>query len=184
MAEERGSCLIRDVRQDLQRRTIPDSVVDSLAWREDSICRRFAIAEASIADFTDRDCKCDVIAVGGDYTKPNDSTGTAAWSSDGGQHWTASTTPPHGYRSSVQWSGPLKLWITAGTNGSDISRDDGRTWQPLDNGNWNALSLPFVVGPNGRIARLALATSPSFQPLAVRRRQSSSAVPDPSPPRP
>ena len=94
------------------------------------------------------------IAVGGDYTKPNDSTGTAAYSTDGGLHWTASTIPPHGYRSAVQWSESLKAWITVGTNGSDISRDDGRTWQPLDNGNWNALSLPFVVGPNGRIARL------------------------------
>ncbi|MGA3080779.1 MAG: hypothetical protein ABSD44_05295 [Terracidiphilus sp.] len=32
--------------------------------------------------------------------------------------------------------------------------DDGKTWQPLDDGNWNALSLPFVVGPSGRIARI------------------------------
>ncbi len=95
-----------------------------------------------------------IIAVGGDYTKPNDSPGTAAFSTDGGEHWTTSTTPPHGYRSTVQWSESLHLWITAGTNGSDISRDDGKTWQPLDNGNWNALSLPFIVGPNGRIARL------------------------------
>ena len=62
--------------------------------------------------------------------------------------------PPHGFRSAVQWSEALRVWITVGTNGSDISRDDGKTWQPLDNGNWNALSLPFVVGPNGRIARL------------------------------
>jgi photosystem II stability/assembly factor-like uncharacterized protein len=92
--------------------------------------------------------------VGGDYAKPNESTGTAAWSADSGEHWTASTTPPHGYRSAVQWSEPQKLWITVGANGSDLSRDDGKTWQPLDNGNWNALSLPFVVGPNGRIARL------------------------------
>jgi photosystem II stability/assembly factor-like uncharacterized protein len=94
------------------------------------------------------------IAVGGDYTKPNDSAGTAAYSIDGGEHWTVSTTPPHGYRSAVEWSDSLRAWITVGTNGSDISRDDGRTWQPLDNGNWNALSLPFVVGPQGRIARL------------------------------
>ncbi|MGA2674195.1 MAG: hypothetical protein ABSE99_13315 [Terracidiphilus sp.] len=100
------------------------------------------------------------IAVGGDYTKPNESVGTAAWSGDSGRHWIASTTPPHGYRSAVQWSESLKLWITAGTNGSDISRDDGKTWQPLDNGNWNALSLPFVVGPNGRIARLNPAAIP------------------------
>ncbi|HEV2133383.1 MAG TPA: hypothetical protein VGR47_03895 [Terracidiphilus sp.] len=95
-----------------------------------------------------------LIAVGGDYTKPDESAGTAASSLDGGEHWTASATPPHGYRSAVQYSESLHAWITAGTNGSDISRDDGRTWQPLDNGNWNALSLPFVVGPNGRIARL------------------------------
>ena len=94
------------------------------------------------------------IAVGGDYTKPNDSTGTAAFSIDGGAHWTASTIPPHGYRSTVQWSEPLHLWITAGTNGSDISRDDGKTWQPLDNSNWNALSLPLHRRPAGRIARL------------------------------
>jgi hypothetical protein len=96
-----------------------------------------------------------LIAVGGDYTRPNEATGTAGFSTeDGGWTWTASTTPPHGYRSTVQWSEPLRLWITAGTNGSDISRDDGRTWQPLDNGNWNALSLPFIVGPQGRIAKL------------------------------
>jgi photosystem II stability/assembly factor-like uncharacterized protein len=101
------------------------------------------------------------VAVGGDFTKPNDPIGTAAWSSDGGQRWTASTNPPHGYRSAVQWGGSIKqsadrinAWITVGTNGSDISRDDGRTWQPLDNGNWNALSLPFIVGPKGRIGRL------------------------------
>jgi photosystem II stability/assembly factor-like uncharacterized protein len=101
------------------------------------------------------------IAVGGDYTKPNDCTGTAAWSADGGETWTASTTPPHGFRSAVQWSEALKLWITVGANGSDISRDDGKTWQSLDNGNWNALSLPFVVGPNGRIARLNPAALPA-----------------------
>jgi photosystem II stability/assembly factor-like uncharacterized protein len=101
------------------------------------------------------------VAVGGDYTKPGEGKGTAAWSEDLGQHWTASTAPPHGYRSTVQWSANLKLWFTAGTNGSDISRDDGRTWRPLDDGNWNALSLPFIVGPKGRIARL---NSAAIQP--------------------
>jgi photosystem II stability/assembly factor-like uncharacterized protein len=108
------------------------------------------------------------VAVGGDYAQPNASKGTAAWSTDGGKTWTASTTPPHGYRSSVQWGGSITrrdetvpAWITAGTNGSDISRDDGKTWQPLDNGNWNALSLPFIVGPKGRIARLNPAALPN-----------------------
>jgi hypothetical protein len=95
-----------------------------------------------------------VIAVGGTYDHPDSAAHTAAYSVNGGGAWQPSTTPPHGYRSTVQWSQSEKLWITAGTNGSDISRDDGRTWQPLDNGNWNALSLPFIVGPKGRIGRL------------------------------
>jgi hypothetical protein len=60
----------------------------------------------------------------------------------------------------VQWGESIHAWITAGTNGSDISRDDGKTWQPLDDGNWNALSLPFIVGPKGRIARLNAAALP------------------------
>ncbi len=95
-----------------------------------------------------------LIVVGGDYTKPNESVSTAAWTSDGGRTWTAARRPPHGYRSSVAWSDELKAWIAAGTNGSDISRDDGKTWASLDDGNWNALSLPFVVGPKGRIGKL------------------------------
>jgi hypothetical protein len=105
-----------------------------------------------------------LVAVGGDYSHPNDESSTAAFKLDFDKPWTASATPPHGYRSTVQWSESEKLWITAGTNGSDISRDDGRTWQPLDNGNWNALSLPFIVGPKGRIARL----NPSAIPLVPK----------------
>jgi photosystem II stability/assembly factor-like uncharacterized protein len=101
------------------------------------------------------------MAVGGDYKKPDETAGTAAWSADGGEHWTAAAKPPHGYRSSVEWSDALKAWITAGPNGSDISRDDGKTWAALDDGNWNALSLPFVVGSNGRIARIS---SPAIAP--------------------
>jgi photosystem II stability/assembly factor-like uncharacterized protein len=102
-----------------------------------------------------------LIAVGGDYTRPNDSSGTATSTHDLGNHWSVPEETPHGYRSTVQWSESLKLWITAGTNGSDLSRDDGKTWAALDNGNWNALSLPFIVGPNGRIGRLNPAAIPA-----------------------
>jgi photosystem II stability/assembly factor-like uncharacterized protein len=100
------------------------------------------------------------VAVGGDYTKPNESAGTAAWTTDGGKTWTAAAKPPHGYRSAVAWDADAKAWIAAGPNGSDISYDDGKTWTPLDDGKWNALSLPWVVGPDGRIAKLG--------PLPVR----------------
>ncbi len=43
------------------------------------------------------------IAVGGDYRKPEDATGTAAYTSDGGEHWSVPRKPPHGYRSAVAW---------------------------------------------------------------------------------
>jgi len=94
------------------------------------------------------------LAVGGDFKKPNDPSGTAAWTADGGRHWTAAATPPHGYRSAVAWYPEAKAWIAAGTNGSDVSHDGGKTWQPLDDGNWNALSMPYIVGPGGRIGKL------------------------------
>jgi len=99
------------------------------------------------------------IAVGGDYKKPNQAQGTAAWTDDMGLSWKAAATPPHGYRSAVEWSAELQAWLAVGTNGSDISRDDGKTWTPVDDGAWNAISLPFVVGPEGRIARLTVAAS-------------------------
>jgi photosystem II stability/assembly factor-like uncharacterized protein len=102
------------------------------------------------------------VAVGGDYRKPDEATGTAAFTADGGAHWTAAAQPPHGYRSAVAWDEAAKAWISAGTNGSDISYDDGKTWQWLDSGNWNALSLPWAVGPRGRIGKLGtLAATPA-----------------------
>ena len=102
--------------------------------------------------------RADLMIVGGDYSHPNE-PGNSAFVSGrpriGGMHNTQyPTKPPHGFRSAVAWDADAKAWIAAGTNGSDISYDDGKTWAPLDNGNWNALSLPWIVGPHGRIARL------------------------------
>ena len=120
----------------------------------------FSIARANATKFP---------VVGGDYQKPNDTSGTAAYTTDGGKTWIAAKTPPHGYRSSVAYDPTQKLWITVGPNGTDISRDDGKNWQPLKpsgydppdaDKNWNALSLPFVVGPNGRIGKLRTITPP------------------------
>ena len=104
-------------------------------------------------------------AVGGDYKTPDGSTNTAAYTTDGGKTWLPAQTPPHGYRSSVAYDPYTKTWITVGPNGTDISTDDGRNWHPVHpdlalheppdaDRNWNALSLPYVVGPHGRIGKL------------------------------
>jgi photosystem II stability/assembly factor-like uncharacterized protein len=94
------------------------------------------------------------VAVDGDYKDPAGSYGAAAWTNDGGRSWHGAGVFPSGYRSSVGWDADLRAWLTVGPNGSDISRDDGRTWRRFDSGQWNALSLPWVVGPAGRIASL------------------------------
>jgi photosystem II stability/assembly factor-like uncharacterized protein len=105
------------------------------------------------------------VLVGGDYAKSKEPADPTAFTTDGGKTWTASTTPPHGYRSAVAYDSKSKTWITVGPNGTDISTDDGRTWRALHpnpafndtpdaDQHWNALSLPFVVGPHGRIGKL------------------------------
>jgi photosystem II stability/assembly factor-like uncharacterized protein len=108
-----------------------------------------------------------IVAVGGDYKLPDQTTGTAAsWIDDhrANFRWHASDKPPHGYRSAVAWYAPLKTWIAAGPNGTDVSTDDGSHWYALKptgnetpdaDQNWNALSLPFAVGAHGRIGKLS-----------------------------
>jgi hypothetical protein len=93
------------------------------------------------------------VAVGGDYAQPQSGTNTAAFTLDSAQ-WHVALHPPAGYRSTVAWDATDGSWIAAGSHGSDVSRDNGNTWQPLDHANWNAISLPFAVGPDGRIGRL------------------------------
>ena len=104
-----------------------------------------------------------LVAIGGDYTKPDSSEYTSAFQTATG--WQPAITPPHGYRSAVAYDTKSKTWITVGPNGTDISTDDGRNWRALKpdlkwndvpdaDQHWNALSLPFVVGPHGRIGIL------------------------------
>jgi len=125
---------------------------------------RGASESAGGFSINDRDWCC-WVAVGGDYLKPGESNGTASYTHDGGTTWRAAHTPPHGYRSSVVYDAATKTWITVGPNGTDISIDDGRNWRavhpnpafnevPGADANWNAISLPFVVGPHGRIGKL------------------------------
>jgi photosystem II stability/assembly factor-like uncharacterized protein len=94
------------------------------------------------------------VAVGGDYSAPSKAEGTAAWRDPKTGKWTAATKLPHGYRSSVAWDAADNGWITVGVNGTDVSYDDGQSWSELGNDGYNAISLPWVVGPEGHIAKL------------------------------
>ncbi|NBD12466.1 WD40/YVTN/BNR-like repeat-containing protein [Corallococcus silvisoli] len=108
------------------------------------------------------------IAVGGNYKQPEVATGNVALTLDAGKKkWSAPAgNPPHGYRSCVA---PLtrerRMWLLAvGPTGSDVSKDAGRSWEPLDTTGFHAVSTPprtrdtaWAVGEEGRIAKLVTA---------------------------
>ena len=100
------------------------------------------------------------VAVGGDYQKPAGADRNLAFTSDGGRTWRlAEGASPAGFRSGVAWLRGREL-VTVGTSGSDHS-PDGRAWTPLDQENYNVVSIArtgavWAAGPRGRIARLLL----------------------------
>jgi hypothetical protein len=104
-----------------------------------------------------------LVAVGGDPAKPDATTAVAAVSTDSGNTWQLSGQQPGGYRTSVAFDSRRQRFITVGPNGTDVSLDDGVAWTPLRPGprdaadsdrNWTSISLPYVVGPKGRIGLL------------------------------
>jgi len=109
-----------------------------------------------------RDARHGVI-VGGNYTKEGEAIANVAMTDDGGMTWRAPSTPLSGYRSAVAWMrglGPAG-WIAVGPSGSDVSRDDGRSWAPAGGDGYDALSVSpdgragIATGARGRIARLS-----------------------------
>ena len=97
-----------------------------------------------------------VLAVGGDYKQPNSAKAVAARSGDSGATWQLAPQQPGGYRSAVG-SFSYGDFAAVGTNGTDISHDQGVHWKHTDSLNLNAVSFDgtngWAVGPKGTIAR-------------------------------
>lgn len=127
-------------------------------WRVATTPIRNDAPSAGIFSVAFRDARHGVV-VGGDYSKDGEARQTAALTMDGGQTWASPTKGPAGFRSAVKYLPKQRLWIATGTSGSDVSKDDGRTWTRFDDGAYNALSFTkdgatgWAVGPKGRIAR-------------------------------
>ena len=132
------------------------------------------VASAGIFSVAFKDAKNGII-VGGDYNKPNDPDKSVAVTRDGGKSWQLAANAS-GFRSAVAYlkrEGAVSL-VAVGTSGSDLSIDDGKSWQPLDRENYNAVSVTregrdaWAAGPRGRIARMTgvMTTRP---PTAARK---------------
>lgn len=102
-----------------------------------------------------RDMKYGVI-VGGNYEKPDEAKDNLAFTNDGSKTWKLGSGLS-GYRSAVTYV-DKKTIIAVGTNGSDITRDGGRTWTILGKEDLNAVQskgqkAKWAVGPKGIVVR-------------------------------
>lgn len=103
------------------------------------------------------------VLVGGDYRAPDVADRNAAFTEDGGDTWTAvaKESLPRGQRAAVAWiPGQRDALIAVGRLGTDYSIDGGRTWVPLGDEGYYAVSFSptgegYAVGADGRAARLA-----------------------------
>jgi len=102
-----------------------------------------------------------LVIVGGDFTHDTSTEKNCILTHDAGRTWIAPATPPHGYRSCVEYFGKDKL-ITCGTSGVDISSDGGMNWQLIDPGSFHVCRMAkkgkavFLAGGGGRVAKLEL----------------------------
>ncbi|WP_400079687.1 WD40/YVTN/BNR-like repeat-containing protein [Winogradskyella sp. R77965] len=101
-------------------------------------------------------------AIGGDYTKPNDTLANKIRTVDGGKTWhvVANGKGP-GYRSCVQYvpNSDSKELVTIGFKGIDYSNDEGNSWRHLSDEGFYTIrflndSVAYAAG-RGRISKLS-----------------------------
>jgi photosystem II stability/assembly factor-like uncharacterized protein len=102
-----------------------------------------------------------LIAVGGDYLKPDLADRNAILSDQANGTWRMkSESLPTGYRSGVAYFPRYHWAITVGPNGSDYSKDGGLTWERFSDEGFHAVFMDkaqgsvWASGVNGKIARL------------------------------
>jgi hypothetical protein len=97
-----------------------------------------------------------LVVVGGDFTTQDSSTNNCFITYNGGKDWFAPLTPPHGYRSCIEWLNK-KNWVSCGLNGVDLSKDDGNTWEWISKESFHVCQKAkngkavFFAGAGGRI---------------------------------
>ena len=100
-----------------------------------------------------------MIVVGGDFTAKDSVGKNCCITIDGGKTFFFPTTPPHGYRSCVEYIDKTQ-WISCGLNGTDISNDEGKNWNWISRESFNVCrkakkgKAVFFAGGAGRIGKL------------------------------
>ncbi len=102
------------------------------------------------------------VAVGGDYTKPDEKGYTTIYTEDGGKTWNSpADRETLSFRSCVQFLPNSSILFSVGRGGvSSFSNDDGQNWNNFGDLGWYTLSCAkegrsvWAAGPEGRVAKL------------------------------
>lgn len=102
-----------------------------------------------------------IIVCGGDFLAPDSIQNNCIISTNKGKSWTKPATPPHGYRSCVEFINQKNV-ISCGINGVDYSTDAGKNWTWISKEGFHVVrkakdgSAVFFAGGNGKIGKMKL----------------------------
>jgi len=100
-----------------------------------------------------------MVIVGGDFNNFSSTEKNCIYTTNGGKTWKVPETPPHGYRSCVEYLSKKDI-IACGINGVDYSDDGGRTWQWISKEGFHVCRIArigpaiFLAGENGKVAKI------------------------------
>ena len=100
-----------------------------------------------------------MIVVGGDFNNASSNEKNCYYTNDGGKTWNAPDTPPHGYRSCVEYISKNSV-VSCGLNGVDYSSDAGQDWKWISKESFNVCRASkigtafYLAGNNGTIGKL------------------------------
>jgi len=100
-----------------------------------------------------------LIVVGGDFSNPSSDSLNCSISNDGGNSWHSPATPPHGYRSCVEFLSKKDV-ITCGLSGVDYSDNGGNTWKWISKEGFHVCRIAksgssiYLAGNNGKIGKI------------------------------
>lgn len=100
-----------------------------------------------------------IIVAGGDFNADSSAYLNCFYSNDGGSSWKAPSTPPHGYRSCIEFLSKRDI-LSCGLTGVDYSSDGGKTFELISKESFHvcriakAGSAVFLAGNNGKVGRL------------------------------
>lgn len=101
-----------------------------------------------------------MIIVGGDFNDNASTKDNCVFTSNGGSSWKTPKTPPHGYRSCVEYFSKREIF-SCGINGVDYSDNGGQNWKWISKEGFHVCrasklgSAFFFAGENGKVGRIA-----------------------------